>query len=206
MRVKAKQPSSRLTIILEKGNRRIITRTPLPGVDKVVVVVNRQFTNAPNTTQITSGAGRSSASGNNAAILSPLTRQQQSVGAGGLAKNLEAKGGRRKGKPAASGLPLYPGASGKEVVIVINDQIVKLPRRFLNASATQVASGAGAYSTGGTNSAIESPGTRQQQAVGGGPGSAALNKWFGRETRRQRTGRSRRLRRKPSRGARGRRR
>lgn len=203
VKVKEKPPKSRLTIILEKGNRRIITRTPLPGVDKVVVVVNRQFTNAPNTTQIASGAGRSSASGNNAAILSPLTRQQQSVGAGGLAKNLEAKG-RRKGKPAASGLPLYPGAPGKEVVIIINDQIVKLPRGFTNASATQVSSGAGAYSTGGTNSAIESPGTRQQHAVGGGPGSAALNKWFGREPRRQRTGRSGRLKRKPSRGARGR--
>ncbi|MBD8499686.1 hypothetical protein [Paenibacillus arenosi] len=44
----------------------------------------------------------------------------------------------------------------KEIVVVLNDQIVKLPTNAVNASATQVASGAGKYSTGGTNSAIES--------------------------------------------------
>ncbi|MNV95232.1 hypothetical protein D3C71_1901030 [compost metagenome] len=56
---------------------------------------------------------------------------------------------------------------GKEIVVVINDQIVKLPKHAKNASATQVASGAGKYSTSGTNSAIDSPGTKQQDAVGG---------------------------------------
>ncbi|RCX17776.1 hypothetical protein DFP94_108137 [Fontibacillus phaseoli] len=176
--------NDRLTIILEKGKRKIVTKTPLPGVDKVVFVINRQFTNAPNTTQISSGAGRSSAAGNNAAILSPLTRQQQSVGAGGKAKNLDTKG--RKGRLSANGFALLPKPHGKEVVIVINDQIVKLPKGFANASATQVTSGAGYYSSGGTNAAIESPGTKQQHAVGGGPDSTAVNKWFGKGTKRSR--------------------
>ncbi|CAM4203187.1 hypothetical protein PAPH110629_00270 [Paenibacillus phoenicis] len=66
---------------------------------------------------------------------------------------------------------------GKEVVIVVNDQVVKLPRGQQSAAATQVASGGGRYSTGGTNSAISSPGTRQQHAVGGGSGSVAANKY-----------------------------
>lgn len=62
--------------------------------------------------------------------------------------------------------------SGKEVVVIINDQIVKFPKNQRNASATQVTSGAGTFSTGGTNAAIESTGTKQQHAVGGG-GSAS---------------------------------
>jgi hypothetical protein len=91
-----------------------------------VFVVNHQFTNAPNTTQIASGAGRSSAAGNNAAIKSPNTQQQQSVGAGGTAKNKWVKGGN-------GGLyhgNTWPGTRrrGKEIIIVLNDQIVKLPR------------------------------------------------------------------------------
>ncbi|GIP11773.1 hypothetical protein P4H94_24410 [Paenibacillus macerans] len=171
---------SKLTIILEKGKQRLIAQTPLLGVHRIVFVVNRQFTNAPNTTQIASGAGRSSAAGSNAAINSPHTRQQQSVGAGGKAKNKELKG-----EPVSWFHPGYAsfgkhakgrkGRHGKEVVIVINDQIAKLPRGQRTSAATQVASGAGAYSTGGTNSAIGSAGTRQQHAVGGGTGSKAIN-------------------------------
>lgn len=161
----------RIVVIIQKGKRRIITRTPLHGVNRLVFVINNQYTNAPNTTQIASGAGRSSASGNNAAIASPYTRQQQSVGAGGDATNLGG-GGYKRGK--AKPLLLYPYR--KEVVVVINTQTVKLPKRSQNASATQVASGGGTFSTGGTNSAIESPGTRQQQAVGGGSGGHATNK------------------------------
>lgn len=162
--------SDQLTIIIEKANRRMIARTPISGINRLVFVINRQFTNAPNTTQISSGAGRSSAAGNNAAINSPNTKQQQSVGADGTAKNKGIKGGHN-----ASSTLSRTRRYGKEVVIVINDQIVKLSRRQQNASATQVTSGAGTYSTGGTNSAIESPGTRQQHAVGGG--GRAINKW-----------------------------
>lgn len=166
--------SDRIVVIIQKGNRRLITKTPLRGVDRLVFVINNQYTNAPNTTQIASGAGRSSASGNNAAIASPYTRQQQSVGAGGDATNL-GRQGRQRGKYKNSKNPLfYP--CGKEVVVVINTQTVKLSKRNGASSATQVASGGGLYSTGGTNAAIESPGTRQQQAVGGGTGGHALNK------------------------------
>lgn len=164
-----------LVVIVKKPGSRIISKIPLDGVDRVVFVYNRQFTNAPNTTQIASGAGRSSAAGSNAAIGSSNTWQQESVGAGGKAFN---KGGplltpssKRRGS-AARNAP----ARGKEAVLVINEQIVKLVKRNLQSSATQVASGGGRFSAGGTNAAIESSGTRQQQAVGGGSGGIGANK------------------------------
>ncbi len=169
-----------LTITVEKGKQRFSVTSPLGGVGRFVFVVNDQFTNAPNTTQIASGAGKSGAAGNNAAIQSPHTYQQQSVGAGGIAKNLGLKD--PKDHPVSKHHPKHHAKHGKfkhhqkEVVFVINKQIVKLPRGSRNASATQIASGAGKYSTGGTNSAIESRGTRQQHAVGGGSGSKAINK------------------------------
>jgi len=169
------QRNDRFTIIIKKGNKRMVAAAPLTGIHKLVFVINHQFTNAPNTTQISSGAGRSSAAGNNAAIKSPNTRQQQSVGADGKARNNSVDGN----------FPLRYTHSklrrryGKEVVVVINDQIVKLPKRRINASATQVASGGGIYSTGGTNSAINSPCTKQQHAVGGG--GTASNKWMKRK-------------------------
>lgn len=103
---------SKLTIILEKGKQRLIAQTPLLGVHRIVFVVNRQFTNAPNTTQIASGAGRSSAAGSNAAINSPHTRQQQSVGAGGKAKNKEPEG--RAGELVSSRLCLIRKARERE--------------------------------------------------------------------------------------------
>ncbi|WP_425452347.1 hypothetical protein [Paenibacillus cellulosilyticus] len=166
---------------MEKRGKRIITRAPLHGVDRFVFVVNHQFTNAPNTTQLASGAGRSSAAGSNAAIKSPHTEQQQSVGAGGTAKNVWVPD-KHKHKYLYDHGHGHPSKHGhqaqrvhrKEVIIVLNDQVVKLPKNAANASATQVASGAGKYSTSGTNSAIESAGTRQQQAVGGG--GKAINK------------------------------
>ncbi len=167
-----KKKKDQITIIIEKAKKRITAKAPLSGINRVVFVINRQFTNAPNTTQISSGAGRSSAAGNNAAINSPNTRQQQSVGAGGIAKNKGLKGRSSLYNPSAN-----RRGYGKEVVIIINDQIVKLSKRHMNASATQVTSGGGTYSTGGTNSAIESSGTKQQHAVGGGAGGIALNKW-----------------------------
>ncbi|MEC0253846.1 hypothetical protein [Paenibacillus lautus] len=166
-----------LTITVEKGQQRFSVTSPLGGVGRFVFVVNDQFTNAPNTTQIASGAGKSSAAGNNAAIKSPHTYQQQSVGAGGIAKNLGLKDPKDQDH-----FSKHHSKHGKhrkhqkEVVFVINKQVVKLPKGSKNASATQIASGAGKYSTGGTNSAIESRGTRQQHAVGGGSGSKAINK------------------------------
>ncbi|MFL0556165.1 MULTISPECIES: hypothetical protein [Paenibacillus] len=168
-----------LMVILKKGKQRLIAKTPLPGVSRVIVVVNRQYTNAPSTTQIASGAGHSSAAGSNAAIRSPYVRQQQSVGAGGKAFNKDGKGGLMGGRWSSRNHRDTRGLlqRGKEVVIVVNDQVVKLPRGQQTAGATQVASGGGRYSTGGTNSAISSPGTRQQHAVGGGSGSVAANKY-----------------------------
>lgn len=170
----------KLKIIIERNNKRIATSIPIKSLKRFVVVLNRQFTNAPNTTQISSGAGRSSAAGNNAAILSPNTRQQQSVGAGGRAINSAESKRHHHAHARAFSTSSPSGRSrikrkGKEVVIVINEQIVKLPKGQTNASATQVTSGAGFYSTGGTNSAIESAGTKQQHAVGGD--GVAVNKW-----------------------------
>ncbi|BAH42628.1 hypothetical protein QIH01_11490 [Brevibacillus brevis] len=162
----------KLTVIYQKGKKRMVVKTFLRETSRVVVVLNTQFTNAPNTTQIASGAGRSGAAGNDAAIDSSNTLQQQSVGAGGIARNRGMAGkqseyhGHHKGKKK----------NGKEAIVVINDQVVKLARRLRNASATQVAGGGGTYSTGGTNAAIESSNTKQQHAVGGGPGSRASNR------------------------------
>ncbi|HEU5140118.1 MAG TPA: hypothetical protein VFT51_09095, partial [Bacillales bacterium] len=59
---------------------------------RVVIVINNQINFAPNTTQIASGAGRNSAAGNNAALDSSNTEQQQSVGADGKAENYGIKG------------------------------------------------------------------------------------------------------------------
>ncbi|KOR76464.1 hypothetical protein AM231_26035 [Paenibacillus solani] len=169
-----------LTITVEKGKQRFTVKSPLGGIGRFVIVVNDQFTNAPNTTQIASGAGKNSAAGNNAAIHSPNTYQQQSVGAGGIAKNLGLKDGKGHFSKDRS-VKHHSKHAGKhikhqkEVVLVINKQVVKLPKGSKNASATQIASGAGKSSTGGTNSAIESRSTRQQHAVGGGSGSKAIN-------------------------------
>ncbi len=166
--------NDKLTVIFQKGNKKMVVKSPLNGNRQVVVVLNSQFTNAPNTTQLASGAGRSSAAGNNASIDSTNSQQQQAVGAGGKAKNRGMKGkqvapiqrnGRRNGE-----------SGQKKAVVIVNDQVVKLARRGSNASATQVAAGGGTDSTGGTNSAIESLNSKQQHAVGGGKGSVAFNK------------------------------
>ena len=55
-------------------------------------------------------------------------------------------------------------ASDEDIVIVINNQINTGEEQ---SSATQVASGSGNDSAGGTNSAIGSSNTKQQHAVGG---------------------------------------
>ena len=156
-------------IILRIGNRRLAAKVPLRSVGRLVFIVNRQFTNSPNTTQIASGAGHSGAAGSNAAIRSPRTRQQQSVGSAGTARNLDAGGDfNRRGSGARAADRRRNRRNGKEIIVVINEQIAKMPNRGMNASATQVASGAGAFGASGTNAAIGSPGTRQQHAVGGG--------------------------------------
>jgi hypothetical protein len=163
--------NEKITVIVQKNGKRTITKSSLSRKSKIVVVINNQFTNASNTTQIASGAGRSSAAGNNAAIDSSNTRQQQSVGAGGKAKNLGMKG-----KQTEPHKKHRKRNNVKEFVIAINNQVVKRSKNNPNASATQVASGGGTNSTSGTNSAIESSNTKQQHAVGGDPGSRALNK------------------------------
>ncbi|CRK84872.1 hypothetical protein [Neobacillus massiliamazoniensis] len=136
--------------------------TDLTDKPKVVIVINNQFTIAPNTTQIASGAGRNSAAGNNAAIDASNTEQQQSVGAEGEANNT-----------GMSGEQIEPHQKNKEhkeqdveFVLVINNQVNKTSRK--QAGATQVASGGGDDSAAGTNAAIESSNTKQQHSVGGG--------------------------------------
>lgn len=165
---------NQITVIIQKGKNKTVMKSPLSGFRRVVIVVNNQFTDSPNVTQIASGAGKSSAAGSNAAIKSPNTTQQQSVGAGGgKAKNIIKK---KKKKASTSGVDAGTSTSRKrkEIVIVVNNQTAKL--RGKTGAATQVASGAGRYSTGGTNSAIESSRTKQQHAVAGGKGSRSTNK------------------------------
>jgi hypothetical protein len=166
-----------LVIVVKKPGSRIVSRVPLKGFNRVVFVYNRQFTNAPNTTQIASGAGKSSAAGSNAAIGSKNTWQQESVGAGGKASNKGDLPGRSSGKHGHGGK--HGSKREKEAVIVVNDQVVKLAKGSRQSSATQVACGGGRHSAGGTNAAIESKGTRQQQAVGGGSGGVGANKLAG---------------------------
>ncbi|MFF2889434.1 hypothetical protein [Paenibacillus sp. NPDC057967] len=166
-----------LVITLRKGRKEYISKTPLKGVDRVIFVYNGQFTNAPNTTQIANGAGRSGTAGNNGVINSPDTFQQQSVGAGGIAKNKGLKkGSKHKDKDRSR-----KHHQEKEVVILINEQVVRLPQGQELASATQVAGAAGSYSAAGTNSAIDSPRTKQQHAVGGGSGSVGENELVGKK-------------------------
>lgn len=176
----------KLTIIFEKGRKRLIAKAPLDGKRRIVLIINNQFTNAPNTTQIASGAGKNSAAGNNAAIDSSNTQQQQSVGASGRAKNLGLKG--KQSQPDKKRKKDWE----EEVVIVINNQTVRRSTRNTTASATQVASGSGKDSTSGTNSAIGSANTKQQHAVGGSKGARAVNK--GMNSRQKEKGRRKRRR------------
>lgn len=164
----------RFAITIQLGNKRLVAKAPLKSIKRLVFIFNRQFTNAPNTTQIASGAGHSGAAGSNAAIRSPWTRQQQSIGASGTARNVDGSGKGALRRMSALAAGRRHRRHGKEFVVVINEQIVKMPPRSRNASATQVASGAGTFGAGGTNAAISSPGTRQQHAVGGR--GTAINK------------------------------
>ena len=162
--------NEKITITIDQDGARTITESPFTGKTRIVIVINNQFSNAPNTTQIASGAGRSSAAGSNAAIDSSNTKQQQSVGAGGEAQNSGMSGTQTEPHEK------HGQHEEDEIVVVINNQIVKRGRRGGTASAaTQVASGGGTYSAGGTNAAIESSNTEQQHAVGGGESARAIN-------------------------------
>lgn len=170
----------RLIVSIVRGEKRLTTKVPLRRFDKFVFVINDQFTNAPNTTQIASGAGHSSASGSNAAIASPNTDQQVSVGAGGTADNISIL---REPVHTRCGKRKRSRRRKKEAIFVLNHQRVQLPEGSEEASATQIASGSGKYSTSGTNSAIDSPCTKQQDAVGGGPGASGRNKFVKKKKR-----------------------
>ncbi|MEH6891929.1 hypothetical protein V7024_20030 [Bacillus sp. JJ864] len=167
--------NEKVAVSVEIDGKKTTIKQPVHEKMKIVVVINNQFTNAPNTTQIASGAGRSSAAGNNAALDSSNTEQQESVGAEGKAKNEGMQGKQRE-----------PHEKDKkccvdnEIVIVLNNQIHltddnNTSETESTSSATQVASGGGTYSASGTNSAIESSNTKQQFSVGGSKGSLGFN-------------------------------
>ncbi|MED1203101.1 hypothetical protein [Heyndrickxia acidicola] len=161
MSIDDKNLDQTITLRIVKEDGREVTVGNLADKPKIVIVINNQFTSAPNTTQIASGAGRNSAAGNNAAIDSSNTEQQQGVGANGKASNTGMSGDqveRHKTEKEHS-------EHDEEMVIVISNQINTTPTE--QASATQVASGGGNDSAAGTNAAIESSNTKQQHAVGG---------------------------------------
>ncbi|MFC0416353.1 hypothetical protein ACFFHH_12930 [Cytobacillus solani] len=153
-----------ISVVVKRDGDEIVSRSLISDKSKIVIVINNQFTSSPNTTQIASGAGRNSAAGNNAALDSSNTEQQQSVGAGGEAKNFGMNGNQSEPHVKHGHCD-----NDSELVIVINNQINQAGEE---AGATQVASGAGKDSTAGTNAAIESSNTKQQHAVGGGEGIA----------------------------------
>lgn len=160
--------NERVLITIDRDGKQTTTESQICGEKRIVIIINNQFTNAPNTTQIASGARRNSAAGNNAAIDSSNTEQQQSVGAQGKAQNLGMKG--YQSEPHDQENVLRDEA---ELVIVINNQINETSGE---SAATQVASGGGDDSAAGTNAAIESSNTKQQHAVGGEQSGSATNR------------------------------
>ena len=152
---------------MERDGKEIASESLVSGKKKITIIINNQFTFAPNTTQIASGAGRNSAAGNNAAIDSSNTEQQQSVGAQGRAKNFGMKGNQSEPHDIQG-----EWNADEELTIIINNQVNETSGE---SSATQVASGGGIDSAGGTNAAIQSSNTKQQHAVGGGNSALALN-------------------------------
>ncbi|MGG2065931.1 hypothetical protein [Bacillus sp. S14(2024)] len=88
---------------------------------KVVIVINNQFTNTSNTTQLASGAGRSSAEGN--------------------AKNEGMEGTQYE--PHENHKTC---CEEEEIIIILNNQINCAGENDSNSSATQVASGGGTNS------------------------------------------------------------
>jgi hypothetical protein len=161
MSIDDKSLNQTITLRIIKENGKEVTVGPIADKQKIVIVINNQFTSAPNTTQIASGAGRNSAAGNNAAIDSSNTEQQQGVGADGRASNTGMGGDQVERHPTEK----EHSENDEELVVVINNQLNTTTTE--QASATQVASGGGDDSAAGTNAAIESSNTKQQHAVGG---------------------------------------
>jgi hypothetical protein len=157
----------KIIFTIDHGGKIVTTESPISEIKKIVIVINNQITSSPNTTQIASGSGRNSAAGNNAAIDSSNTLQQQSVGAQGHAKNIGMKGDQIEPH-----VKQEEWKDGEELIIIINNQINETSGE---SSATQVASGGGTDSAGGTNAAIQSSNTKQQHAVGGDQSGFALN-------------------------------
>lgn len=171
-----------IKVTVEKNGERISARSSTGGEFRIVIIINNQITTAPNTTQIASGAGKNSTAGNNAAIDSSNTLQQQSVGAQGTAENSGQSGTQTEPHAAHE-----PGHQENEIVLVLNNQRNRTgssssesdaqpdPQPQTSSSATQVASGGGLDSAAGTNAALGSSNTKQQHAVGGAEGGTAEN-------------------------------
>jgi len=160
-----------IKVRIKRDGEVISAKSPVPENVKIVIIINSQVTDAPNTTQIASGAGLSSAAGNNAAIDSSNTLQQQGVGAQGEASNRGQNGEQTE---PHTDHQVDGDDADAAVVIVVNDQRNRAGET--QASATQVASGGGSDSAAGTNAAIESSNTKQQHAVGGAEGGTARNR------------------------------
>jgi hypothetical protein len=183
-----------VTVTVKAKGIRTRIRRPLRRGLKIILIVNNQFTDTANSTQIASGAGRSSASGSNAAIASSNTGQQQSVGAGGTASNSGMEGTqsephrkrckhachhKRRSNRNRKHIRNHKHRSRRlrkkeDILIVLNNQVHE-SNGDSASSATQLASGGKDYSAGGTNAAIESSNTKQQHGVGGGTGAQASN-------------------------------
>lgn len=161
-------PDEKLILRIDQDGKPIAAASSISGIKKIVIIINNQFTNSPNTTQIASGAGRNSTAGNNAAIDSSNTLQQQSVGAQGKARNLGMEGEQSEPHDTCGNWN-----DEDTVTIVINNQ---LNGAIGDSSATQVGSGGGNDSAGGTNAAVQSSNTKQQHAVAGDNASRAFNK------------------------------
>lgn len=164
-----KMEEQKMSVVASEVDGTTSIEYPIVEGSKIVIVINNQYTNAPNTTQIASGAGRSSAAGSNAAIDSSNTQQQQSVGGDGKAKNEGMKG--KQIQPASK-----EKCETADIVLVLNNQVNESGGEESQTSSTQVGSGAGTYSAAGTNAALESANTKQQHTVAGGTKAIGINK------------------------------
>lgn len=105
---------------VEQDRQQTIVEHSIHEKLKVVIVINNQFTNTPNTTQLASGAGRSSAEGK--------------------AKNEGMEGTQYE--PYEN----HKTCCEEEIIIILNNQINCAGENDSNSSATQVASGGGTNS------------------------------------------------------------
>lgn len=167
---RTRRKKEKLTLRVVLDSKKTTIRYPMPKKLKITVVMNNQFSNAANVTQIANGAGRSGAAGNNAAVASSNTQQQQSVGAEGEAGNSGM--GREQ---TERHIKHRKRKDEEEIVIVVNNQMNVSEQSSTPTAATQVASGGGTFSASGTNASIESSNTKQQHAVGGSKEATATN-------------------------------